>query len=47
MKNNNNSEAYMTYAYEVKAPRKVKDCSPKTTKTVGEDLRVRGGKKNG
>ena len=46
MKNSNKSEAYMTYAYEVKAPRKSKATAPKATKTVGGDLRARGGKTN-
>lgn len=47
MKNTNKGEAYMTYAYEIKAPRKTKDNGVKVTKTVGGDLRARGGKSNG
>ena len=44
MKKTNNSESYMTFAYEVKAPRKTKDAPPKATRTVGDDLRMKRGK---
>ena len=48
MKKTNNSEAYMSYAYEVKAPRKRKDATPKATRTAASgDLRARGGKTHG
>ena len=44
MKKTNNGEPYMTFAYEVKAPRKTKDASPKANHTVGDDLRVKRSK---
>ena len=47
MKNTNKGEAYMSYAYEIKAPRKTNKNTVKATKTVGADLRARGGKSNG
>ena len=48
MKKANSSEAYMSYAYEVKAPKKNKAASPKATRTgTNGDLRARGGPANG
>ncbi len=47
MKKTTHSEAYATYAYEVKAPRKSKETPPKATRTSGGDLRARGGKTHG
>ena len=47
MKKTTHSEAYISYAYEVKAPRKSKETPPKGTKTSGADLRTRGGKTHG